>query len=370
MTRTPTKWIKPKPPVSVEFYDPDSRKYSYIDELDEIPTKKTIQRVFVPTYGPGKYRVIDSTTPESQSQTWTVAEDLRADHSLIDGSAPVQRQAISQEEVTQAAVAAALEQVSRYRAPAAPSYAPAPHAPAHHAPAAGPDPYTADVLRRLDTAMHQIQSHVMNLENQLSRLMFEVQQVPTRVGMDVRSAVQEAGDPEERVANLWAMLQDMQEGNIVGEDSTPSWLKALAPALGAMVPQPQLPQLPPSNGQAGEPAPVLPGAFGPLSSIPGIDSERAEAITVLCQMLGQPIELAAQLADRFGMDADALIAWGKEQVRTAQAAQAAETTGGSIETVPDTDRTGTAAGAGYSDPNGSEMGQEAGVPAGGALVSE
>ena len=162
----------------------------------------------------------------------------------------------------------------------------------------------------------------MNLENQLSRMMFEVQQVPSRVGLDVRSAVQDAGDPEERVANLWSMLQDMQEGNIQGDDSTPGWLKHLGTAAAAFTAQGSPPALTlpeRGNGQAGPHIAAPAPQFGPLSSIEGIDAERAEAITVLCQMLGQPIDLAAKLAATYGMDADALIVWGKEQVRAAQA---------------------------------------------------
>lgn len=356
------KWIKPKSPVAVELYDPNTRKYSYIDELETIPTKKTIQRIFVPHYGPGKYRVTDSTTPEGQVQVWTVAEDLMVDHNPPEIEEPSAPQ-VSAEEITERAVAAALEQMNRYRAPVTPSYAPPAPAPAHHATPSGPDPYTVDVLRRLDTAMHQIQSQVMNLENTLSRVMFEIQQVPARVGIDVRAAVSEAGDPEERVANLWAMLQDMQEGNIVGEDSTPSWLKALGSAMGGLAggqmapPMLQAPAALPANGQAGDPSLPSADAFGPLSSIPGIDAERAEAIVYLSQMLGQSPEVAARMAQHFGMDADQLIAWGKEQVRAAQAAQAQ----GKPNEQVDTNGTGPEPSAGRSGTNGEEVGDASGV---------
>tara|TARA_R110000824_G_scaffold232062_4_gene419958 strand:- start:1740 stop:2822 length:1083 start_codon:yes stop_codon:yes gene_type:complete len=355
------RWIKPKAPVTVEFYDPQTRKYSYIDELEEVPSKKTIQRIFVPTYGPGKYRVIDA-SPEPQTQVWSVAEDLRADHALAEAEeAPMAPRGPSQEEITERAVAAAMERMNRYRPPAPPSYAPQAHAPAPVAHSAGPDPYTADILRRVDTAMHQIQSQVMNLENQLSRMMFEVQQVPTRVGIDVRAAVQDAGDPEERVANLWAMLQDMQEGNIVGEDSTPGWLKSIGTAAAAFAQNgapPSLAQMQAGNGQAGAPALPSPQPFGVLSDIEGIDAERAEAIAYLCQMLNQPIELAPKLATMYGMNADQLIEWGKEQVRAAQENKQEDPINAEH---TDGNRPGAGASEERRDPDGAEMGEKAGV---------
>jgi hypothetical protein len=368
MNRKQEKWIKPKSPVAVELYDSTTRKYSYIDELEDIPTKKTIQMIFVPSYGPGKYRVTDSTSPESQTQVWTVAEDLRADHTLAEEGtpyAPAPAPGLTPEQITERAVAAALEQMNRYRPPAPQAYASPPQHMQAPPQQSGPDPYTADIMRRVDTAIHQMQSQVMNLENQISRIMFEIQQVPTRVGIDVRAAVQDAGDPEERVANLWAMLQDMQEGNIVGEDSTPSWLKALAPALGAIgAPQMAAPlaALPEPNGQNGIIETIDPGPLGPLNSIQGIDPERAEAITVLCQMLGQPIEIVPKMAAQYSMSADDLIAWGKEQVRAAQAAQAAQPQVTEIEgmndaNIEDGNRPGAGESAGRSDPNGAKVGE-------------
>ena len=74
-------------------------------------------------------------------------------------------------------------------------------------------------------------------------------------------------------------------------------------------------------------------------------------------MLGQPIDLAAKLAATYGMDADALIVWGKEQVRSAQAKQQEINSADH----QDTDGPGAPESEKHSGANGAEVGEKATV---------
>ena len=312
------KWTKPKAPVRVEFYDTQNRKYRYVDDMQEVPNRKQIQRDLVPTYGPGRYRVTDSTTPDPNCATWEIGEDLRSEMGPPDQEEEPPRQweprQENAEDVAERAARAVMDRMgASYRPPA---YAPPPPpAPAHSG--APTDHYVTDLLRRLDTAIHQVHSQLGALEDRLSRLSFEVREIPQRVGGDVRDALQTAGDPEERVANLWAMLQDMQGGIVPGEDTTPGWLRQLGQVAGAALGGPPQLEAPPVNGGAGPPIAVAPSPFGPLGGIPGIDAERAAAIYQITAQLGQPVEVAAQFATQYKMTADQLIEWGASQLAAA-----------------------------------------------------
>lgn len=339
------KWTKPKAPVRIEFYDTQNRKYRYVDDMQEVPNRKQIQRDLVPTYGPGRYRVTDSTTPDPNCATWEIGEDLRSETGAPDQDedppttwAPRQESA---EDVAERAARAVMDRMgASYRPPA---YAPPPP-PTPSQSMGGADPYVTDLLRRLDTAIHQVHSQLGTLEDRLSRLSFEVREIPQRVGGDVRDALQTAGDPEERVANLWAMLQDMQGGIVPGEDSTPGWLRQLGQVAGAALGG--APQLggPPANGGAGTPVAVIPGPFGPLGGIPGIDADRAASIQRLTAQLGQPVEVAAQVAAQYQMNADQLIEWGAAQVAASSPSQPVEPTqkeeDPTVDPDPDNDRPG------------------------------
>lgn len=304
-----------KKPFIIERYD--NRKYGFIAETDETPTRLYLQQ----TYGPGRYKVSDS-DPDHEAELWVI-------------NAPPSQQPGGE-------------------------YGTYSNGHASHAPSHTEDPDIARIMRDgfaslrhyrhesqpvqqapdafMVSAIAEIKLSLSSLRNELAQIRHFVAQQERRDGdllgridQVVRSAVQNANDPVDsalRMVQLSDQIHGLRPLPEDGEDMNMTQMitSAIAGLAQAKAMQPGAPmqvppgfEMPPQGMQPSMQAPQLvpapeEDADDPYASI--TDEQRAK-ISVVADAIGITLETAYDFGRERGMDPEDLIEFGRQYMAQA-----------------------------------------------------